>query len=309
MKKTIVLIKMIFTCGLFMILLGLIIIRENDIRTIINTYITPNNKITLEKKNKYYRDYDFALVQNTDNFKPNNYQDLLNIFYTVINSGNTSFTFYCPKEYNNCIKDIETIANNQYLLSDINNYVHPFNGFSHIETDYDSLRKININLIKSYTIEEINAIEEKINELYPLLVNDNKSIEENILSVHDYIINNTKYDSERSNNNIVTYQSDIAYGPLFEGYAICGGYTDLMELFLERMNVKSFKISSENHVWNAVYLNNKWYHLDLTWDDPVASNGKDYLEHNYFLIDTNKLLSMEVEQHQFNKEIYKEFAE
>ena len=309
MKKTIFLIKMIFTCGLFMILLGLIIIRENDIRTIINTYITPNNKITLEKKNKYYRDYDFSLVQNTDNFKPNNYQDLLNIFYTVINSGNTSFTFYCPKEYNNCIKDIETIANNQYLLSDINNYVHPFNGFSHIETDYDSLRKININLIKSYTIEEINAIEEKINELYPLLVNDNKSIEENILSIHDYIINNTKYDSERSNNNIVTYQSDIAYGPLFEGYAICGGYTDLMELFLERMNVKSFKISSENHVWNAVYLNNKWYHLDLTWDDPIASNGKDYLEHDYFLIDTNKLLSMEVEQHQFNKEIYKEFAE
>ena len=82
-----------------------------------------------------------------------------------------------------------------------------------------------------------------------------------------------------------------------------------MELFLEKMNVKSFKISSENHVWNAVYLNNKWYHLDLTWDDPVASNGKDYLEHDYFLIDTNKLLSLETEQHQFNKEIYKEFAE
>ena len=299
---------MIFTCGLFMILLGLIIIRENDIKSIVNTYITPNNKITLEKKNKYYRDYDFLLVQNTDNFKPNNYQDLLNIFYTVINSGNTSFTFYCPKEYSNCIKDIETIANNQYLLSDINNYVHPFNGFSHIETDYDSLRRININLIKSYTTEEINAIEEKVNELYPQLVNENKSIEENILSIHDYIINNTKYDSQRSNNNIATYHSDIAYGPLFEGYAICGGYTDLMELFLEKMNIKSFKISSENHVWNAVYINNKWYHLDLTWDDPVASNGKDYLEHEYFLIDTNKLLSLELEQHTFNKEIYKEFA-
>ena len=197
MKKTIVLIKMIFTCGLFLILVGLMIIRENEIKSIINTYLVPNNtKITIDHKNRYYRDYNFLTVQNTDNFSPNNYQDLLNIFYTVINSGNNSFTFYCPKDYNNCIKDIETIANNQYLLSNINNYVHPFNGFSHIETDYDSLRRVNINLIKSYTTEEITAIEEKVNELYPLLVNENKSIEENILSVHDYIINNTMRSSD-----------------------------------------------------------------------------------------------------------------
>ena len=38
------------------------------------------------------------------------------------------------------------------------------------------------------------------------------------------------------------YKSEIAYGPLFEGYAVCGGYTDLMELFLEKMNIKSYKI-------------------------------------------------------------------
>ena len=45
-----------------------------------------------------------------------------------------------------------------------------------------------------------------------------------------------------------TYASDIAYGPLFEGYGICGGYTDAMELFLEKMGIESYKISSDQHV-------------------------------------------------------------
>ena len=81
-----------------------------------------------------------------------------------------------------------------------------------------------------------------------------------------------------------------------------------MELFLERMNIKSFKVSSENHIWNAVYINNNWKHLDLTWDDPVATDGKDYLEYNYFLIDTDQLLTLEQTEHNFNLKHYKELT-
>ena len=50
-------------------------------------------------------------VQNTDNFSPHSRQDILNIYYTAINSGKESFTFYCPNEYKNCLKEIETLAN------------------------------------------------------------------------------------------------------------------------------------------------------------------------------------------------------
>ena len=192
------------------------------------------------------------------------------------------------------------------MLSDINNYVHPYNGFSHIETEYDSLGKVTVRINKSYYEEDIEAINKKLDELYPQLVDENKSDTENIRTIHDYIINHTKYDSDRSDKKIIKYRSDIAYGPLFEGYGICGGYTDLMELFLERMNIKSYKISSDMHVWNAVYIDNTWKHLDLTWDDPVANDNKDYLEHDYFLINTTDLLNREKTQHIFNQEIYSE---
>ena len=152
-------------------------------------------------------------------------------------------------------------------------------------------------------------INRRVDKIYNEVVDQNKSIEENIKNIHDFIINNTIYDSDRSDKNIINYRSDIAYGPLFQGYGICGGYSDLMELFLEKLNVKSFKVSSEEHIWNAVYLNNRWSHLDLTWDDPVASDGKNYLQHDFFLINTSKLLEIETTQHDFDQNIFSELKE
>lgn len=302
MKKTLA------TLGLLLIFIGVFLMKKDDINTIINKYFKLNNIVTLGDKNEYYRDYDFDFVQNTNNFRPNNYQDLLNIYYTVLNAGKSNFTFYCPNSYDNCLSDVKKLANDQDTLSDINNYVHPFNGFDHIESEYDSLGRVTINIIRSYDDNDIKMITSKIDELLPQLVSNTNSLENNIKNVHDYIVNNSKYDSNRSDNGVTSYKSDTAYGPLFEGYALCGGYTDLMELFLERMNIKSFKVSSENHIWNAVYFNNNWKHLDLTWDDPVASDGKEYLEYNYFLIDTDQLLTLEQTEHNFNLEHYKELT-
>ena len=295
--------KILVTCGLTFIFIGVFLLRKDDIILYINKYLNSNKKITIEK-NKYYRNYDFNFVQNTDNFSPKNYQDILNIYYTVINSGQNSFTFYCPSEFKNCIKDVKMLANDQNTLSDINNYVHPYNGFSHIESEYDSLGRVTINITHNYTNDEITEINNKIDKLSEQLINSNLSLEDNIKNVHDYIINNSKYDSYRSDKKIVNYKSDIAYGPLFQGYALCGGYTDLMQLFLEKMNVKNIRVSSENHIWNSLLINNSWRHLDLTWDDPVASDGLDYLEYNYFLIDTNRLLEIEQTQHNFNLDHY-----
>lgn len=299
--------KILATLGLIFIFIGLFLMKKDDIFTIFNDYVLKENKVvTIGEKNEYYRDYDFTFVKNTNNFSPSNYQDILDIYYTVINAGKSNFTFYCPKEYTSCIDDIKTLANDQNTLSDINNYVHPYNGFSHIESEYDSLGRVTINIVRNYTEEDINLINKKIDELMPQLTSNYNSLETNIKNVHDYIINNARYDSARSDNNVLTYKSDTAYGPLFQGYAICGGYTDLMQLFLERLNVKNFRVSSDNHIWNVLYINNAWKHLDLTWDDPVASDGKDYLEYNYFLIDTNQLLTLEQTQHNFNLEHYTE---
>lgn len=303
--------KLLITIGLLLILVGVIIIKQDSIITLFNTYFSSNNaKIDITDVNEYYRDYDFKFVQNIKGKVPSNYQDLLNVYYTVINSGKYEYTFYCPKnEYDNCISDVESIANNQTLLSNINNYVHPYNQFSHIETEFDNLGKVTITLERPYSKNDIKMINEKVDEIYNELYNDNISPQDNIKAFHDYIISNTKYDSDRSDNNIIKYKSDIAYGPLYQGYSLCGGYTDLMQLFLEKMNLKSFRASSYMHIWNVVRIKDKWYHIDLTWDDPVTPDGTDRLSHEYMLIDTTTLLELEKTQHNFDQDVFLEIKE
>lgn len=304
MKKTLVIL------GTTLIIIGVLLLYQEDLQKV---YYQILRKITQEElvldKNEYYRDYDFEFVQNTDNMEPGNKQDLLNVFYTIINSGVENFTFYCPDSYSGCLKDVEKIANDQDLLSHINNFIHPFNGFNHIETQYDSLGKVTVQVEKSYSNQQVMEIKEKVDVLAQELIIPNDSDINNIRRVHDYIINHSVYDSDRSDYDITTYDSDIAYGPLFQGHGICGGYTDAMELFLEEMGIKSYKVSSEQHVWNAVYLDGVWLHLDLTWDDPVVSTGENLLEHNFFLIDTPSLLALEQTEHNFNKSIYSELKE
>ena len=66
-------------------------------------------------------------------------------------------------------------------------------------------------------------------------------------------------------------------------------------------------------IWILVLKLNLWLHLDLTWDDPVSNDGKDYLSDKYFLITTEELENIDLEgnppvtDHNFKKNIYLEF--
>lgn len=292
--------------------------------SILSTYITKSPKITIPVSNEYVTKQSFQFVKETDNFIPLSKEDIKNIFYTIVNHGWKSFTFYCPSEYTNCLNDVKSISQDQDLLTHLNNFVHPYNGFSNVKTTLSESGDITIDVTYFYTDTEITQINQKVDELYKELITDNMSTYDKIMTIHDYIINHSKYDVTRNNNGDSSYHSYIAYGPLFEGYATCNGYTDAMALFLDKMGVPNFKVamtpadddpSTEGHVWNAVYINNSWLHLDLTWDDPVSTDGKDYLQHKYFLITTKQLKEadstgeVKVTEHQFKENIYLELKE
>ena len=95
-----------------------------------------------------------------------------------------------------------------------------------------------------------------------------------------------------------------------------------MAIILSKLNYENYKVAttseeisyeSNGHIWNAVKIDNEWLHLDLTWDDPVSTEGKDYLYHKYFLVSTEEMAkadagNVKVEEHNFNKGIYQEFT-
>ena len=291
--------------GIMLIAFGLIFNYREDIMKFTVSKLRNNNKtIQLTYKNEYTRKKDYQYIQITDNFNVTKKEQFLNIYYTIVDSGIDEFTFYCDDEYKECQDDINEFAEDQKTLSNINSFVHPYNSFTSIKTEFDSLNQIKVKIEKAYTKEQIETINKKIDQIKKEKIKNTTDSKEIIKIVHDYIINTSKYDIDRSDNNINKYASTIAYGPLIEGYGLCGGYTDAMALFLDAYNIPNFKVISENHIWNAVYINNKWVHLDLTWDDPVSKDGQNILDYTFFLINTKELEKLKTNQHIYDKNVF-----
>ena len=253
-------------------------------------------------KNKYYKDKDYLYVKNTNDFYAKDYNHLKNIIYTILNSGTDKFTFYCDKSYKTCLYDIKNIANDKITLSNINNYVNPFNSFEKIYITYTDKGKITIEVTKNYTESEIDELNKKIDEIITNNIKEDMDDKTKIRTIHDYIINNSNYATGEDKEN--TYNK--AVGNLLKGYGLCSGYADSMALFLDRFNIDNYKIASENHVWNLVKLNDTWYHLDLTWDDPISNDGKDHLEILFFMITDYRLKELNVDLHDYDSNVYLE---
>lgn len=303
------------------ILIAITVVFLNPLTDTFAEIVSSEPELIIKENNNYTKNIDYLYVQRTDDYIPYSYQDLLNIYYSVINNGWDQFTFYCPEEYTKCLNDVSQISSDELILTHLNNYVHPFNSFTNVKTSINENGEINLTIEYLYTYAEITAINTKADEILATILTNEMNDYEKIKTIHDYIVNNVKYDIERNEENDSKYNSYTAYGPLFEGYATCNGYTDLMAIFLTKIGFNNFKVattpdeisySTTGHIWNAVYLNDEWLHIDLTWDDPVSSDGKDYLFHTYFLVSTEAMKEADqgetvIEEHNFNPLFYLEF--
>lgn len=297
-------------------MIAVIVYNEQISTYIVNNYIYNKNATIKINKNEYALNKNYEFVQVTDEFVAKDYQHLLNIIYTILDSGQEEFYFYCSDDYKNCLDDIDTLIpsdkNENYydVLSDINNLVHPYNSYKKLTVVMNNYGKIIVKVSKQYDNNQINYINSEIDKIKSTCIKDTMTDKEKIQTFHDYIINTTKYDKERANNmNNEEYknsESHTANGLLKNHLALCGGYSDIMSIYMSQLNIPNIRISADKHVWNLVYIDDKWLHLDATWDDPVTNTGAQILIHDYFLIDTNTLFKFDNHEHNYNKNFYKE---
>lgn len=276
----------------------------NKIEYVYSKYFQPDIRQSLTD-GSYRKKENYEYVKINENTTIKNEEDAKNIIYTFLDAGWNEYTVKCDPDYLSCVNDVKKLVENNTYLTDLSNFVHPFNTFNKVNTTFNSTGRITLKKENRYTDDQISKINEKVNEVYNKNYNKSKNTRENIKIFHDYIVNNTKYDSSNTSGK-TDISSSTAYGVLFDGIGICSGYADAMSLFLEKMNVKNYRISSDTHVWNLVYLEGSWLHLDLTWDDPITSDGSDMLSHKYFLIDTNTLKNNSDTEHKFSQKVYVE---
>lgn len=103
-------------------------------------------------------------------------------------------------------------------------------------------------------------------------------------AIHDYLVTHTQYSTTGDQDTLASAESVI-----LGGKGQCQGYSEAMCLLLSLSGIKSRIVSGTAsgsdgvaiaHAWNQVLINNVWYHVDVTWDDPIPDTG-DYAAHVY----------------------------
>lgn len=106
------------------------------------------------------------------------------------------------------------------------------------------------------------------------------------LAIHDYITKTTRYDKVAQYTPFANGVEDSAYtiyGTLVENEGVCRGYTRAFQYLCYMVGINANIVFGDEHVWNTVNLDGEWYQVDVTWDDPIKSDGSSGDgNHKYF---------------------------
>lgn len=185
--------------------------------------------------------------------------------------------------------DVSKISFNIKKTTHLNNVTYSLAIVSEDETGYlkDGLTsEIDVNSI-------LNQIKDNRDIIIRNVTGDKYS---KVLQVHDWIIENLEYSLDIQNAN--TYN---LYGALINKSAVCEGYAEAFKYILDELGIPCILVSgtatnsegiTENHAWNYVQIDEKWYAVDTTWDDPIVK-GFGYVtnsvKHKYFLQGSKKM--------------------
>lgn len=133
---------------------------------------------------------------------------------------------------------------------------------------------------------EMKYVDQQVKAILSKIIKPEMNNHEQVKAIHDYLVLNLGYDT--------TLISNSPYTALTEGITACNGYAMLAYKMLKELGFEVRLISGvassqaynpQNHAWNLVKLDGKWYHLDVTWDDPVPDEAGRIFYDYYLLSD------------------------
>ncbi|MBN3375808.1 protease [Clostridium botulinum] len=154
--------------------------------------------------------------------------------------------------------------------------------------------KIEINFEYKKDISEIKRQKEatmaEVKRIVKSIIKPDMTDFEKELALHDYIVRTADYNTVNYKNGINALEDHTAYGVLVDHIGVCESYAKAMSLLLEEVGIECKYVTGVSvhdgkagggHAWNMVKLDNEWYNLDATWDDPVSDrNGAESVNKN-----------------------------
>ena len=230
--------------------------------------------------------YQIELGSNfSDILSQDNGQELLGDYYQsaieAYTYDNADVFYLSPKKM---YLNIETTTKGNRTTYNV--YINSGNEDNYLTEEFNSREQIN------QAISQIEQVRDQI------LQNRTDDTYQDIKMIHDYLVDNINYDSTVSMPNIYNI-----YGALINKEAVCEGYARAFKYLLNEINIPCIMVigtgtnsqgQTESHAWNYVQINQTWYAVDVTWDDPVVIGGGTVSEesrYRYFLVGENGIRS------------------
>ena len=134
------------------------------------------------------------------------------------------------------------------------------------------------------TREYFSEVESSVDEIVSL-VPAGMSEEETALFFHDYFGCEYEYDYENLKNDTLPDDSFRSGGLFMKKIGVCQAYAYAYMYIMEKLGIECYVTSSDEmgHAWNIINIDGSYYHVDVTWDDPVADR-LGLVNHKYFLL-------------------------
>lgn len=222
-----------------------------------------------------------ALAENEENLKTGNYTiEFGNKFNKLLNTENgteqlnssyqqalDAFSLDKPEVFYIDISKMflmiysrKTILKTTYTVSikseeNSNYFIDGFNTQEEVKEAAKQVENVKLNLCNQLTGDNYNKIKQ----------------------IHDCLVDNLQYEQTISKANIRNI-----YGALVTKEVVCEGYAKSFKYILDELNIPNIIVvgkatnssnQTESHAWNYVYIDEKWYAIDVTWDDPIVIGG------------------------------------
>lgn len=139
--------------------------------------------------------------------------------------------------------------------------------------EYDYRQMYLDNDTGDLTDKDLDAFNEAV-KVYNLYLKSCENDFKKVVAAHNYIINNCIYNLEGIDDDTLTDDDFSAYGVFVKGLAVCEGYAKAFEMLMDIADIDCIMVTGTigeediPHAWNMVKLEDSWYHVDVTYDDP-----------------------------------------
>lgn len=109
--------------------------------------------------------------------------------------------------------------------------------------------------------------------------------------LYRWLLLNVRYMEDiNRQNTLKNLEARTIIGPLLNHLGVCAGYAKALKFLCDQLGIGCFYIRGTaqgakgwgNHGWNVVYLEGKFYHLDVTFEDTCGATA-DSATWRYFL--------------------------